>query len=204
MKAGINTAQLLIRLPADLKERVEATANAEGVSVSAWAERVFEANVLPEEKTIDEEHKEARRLLSLLFKVNQEHRLVTYAEAAKMLGWDLRGSARMMGCVTDLLNAAAALTNVPLIALYTARANGFEGAFHNHPELRAQLLAEAQAYTFTQTDIANIEAQLDKLFLQGMGHMTAWRHVVETVPRFKDLYAEGTGAGTDYGVSGES
>ncbi len=50
----IKTAQILLNIPVDLKDRVEATAHAEGVSLNAWAERVFEANVLPEEKTIGE------------------------------------------------------------------------------------------------------------------------------------------------------
>ena len=187
----IKTAQLLLQIPADLKDRVQATAETEGVSVSAWAERLFEANVLPEEMTIGEEHKEARRLLPLLFKANREHRFMTYVDAVKALGWDLRGSTRMMGNVTHLLDAAAALANVPLLALHTVRANGGFGAnceaFHNETELRAQLLAEAAAHTFTQTDVANIEAQLDNLFRKGKGNRTAWQQIEKTNPRFKDV-----------------
>ena len=187
----IKTAQLLLQIPADLKDRVQATAETEGVSVSAWAERLFEANVLPEEMTIDEEHKEARRLLPLLFEANRKHRFMTYVDAVEALGWDLRGSTRMMGNVAHLLDAAAVLANVPLLALHTVRANGGFGAnseaFHNETELRAQLLAEAAAHTFTQTDVANIEAQLDNLFRKGKGSRTAWQQIEKTNPRFKDV-----------------
>ncbi len=116
---------------------------------------------------------------------------MTYADAVKALGWNLRGSTRAMGEIIDLLDAAAALANVPLIALYMAPANGGSGVnyetFLNDPALRAQLLDEAKAHVFTQTDIANIEAELDKLFLEGKGNRTAWRSVRETTPRFKDV-----------------
>ncbi len=127
MTAETTTAQLLLYMPEDLKERVQATADAEGVSVSAWAERLFEANVLPEQKTIGEQHKEARRLLPLLFEAGQEHRRMTYIDAGKALKWDLRGSIHIMGDIIHLLDAAAALAGVPLIALYTVRANGGVG-----------------------------------------------------------------------------
>jgi hypothetical protein len=187
----ITTAQLLLQIPADLKDRVQETAETEGVSVSAWAERLFEANVLPEEMTIDEEHKEARRLLPLLFEANRKHRFMTYVDAVEALGWDLRGSTRMMGKVAHLLDAAAVLANVPLIALHTVRANGGSEvnpeAFLNDPEFRAQLLAEAAAHTFTQTDVANIEAQLDNLFRKGKGNRAAWQQIKKTNPRFKDV-----------------
>jgi hypothetical protein len=186
----IKTAQLLLQIPADLKDRVQETAETEGVSVSAWAERLFEANVLPEEMTIDEEHKEARRLLPLLFEANRKHRFMTYVDAVEALGWDLRGSTRMMGKVTHLLDAAAVLANVPLLALHTVRANGGSevnpDAFLN-PEFHARLLAEATAHTFTQTDVANIEAQLDNLFRKGKGSRTAWQQIKKTNPRFKDV-----------------
>ncbi len=92
----------------------------------------------------------------------------------------------MMGDVTDLLNAAAVLAGVPLIALSTTPGSGLNNeAFGNDAELREQLLEEAKGHAFTQTDIANIEAQLDKLFVNSEGSKTAWRHIKETMPRFK-------------------
>ncbi len=38
MTAETKSAQLLLCIPADLKEQIEATVHAEGVSVSVWAE----------------------------------------------------------------------------------------------------------------------------------------------------------------------
>jgi hypothetical protein len=188
MTAKTTTAQLLLCIPLDLKDKVQATADAEGVPVSAWAEQLFEVNVLPEEKTIVEQHEDARKLLPMLFKANREKRFLTYTDAVSALGWKLRGSARMMGDATGLVDAAAALANVPLIALYTVPANG--GSIANtkafSPNLHAQLLDEAKAHTFTQTDMANIEAELDMLFREGKGNKAAWRHIRETMPRFKD------------------
>ncbi len=73
-----------------MKDKIEAPAHAEGLSVNVWAERLFEANVLPEEKTMAEQHKEARRLLPLLFQATRASGLMTYADAVKSLGWNLR------------------------------------------------------------------------------------------------------------------
>ncbi len=64
------------------------------------------------------------------------------------------------------------------------RANGGSAANSEtflNPALRAQLLNEAKAHVY----IASIEAQLDKLFLGGKGDKTGWRHIRETMPRFK-------------------
>ncbi len=49
----------------------------------------------------------------------------------------------------------------------------------------SQLLEEAKGHAFTQTDIANIEAQLDQLFLKGESGKAAWRRLKDTMPRFK-------------------
>ncbi len=81
--------------------------------MGVWAERLFEANVLPEKKTIAEQHKEARRLLPLLFEATRENSPMTYADAVKALGWALRGSAHAMGEIIDLLYAAAPLARPP-------------------------------------------------------------------------------------------
>lgn len=201
MTAEINTVKLTLRLSADLKDRVEATSIAEGVSVNVWVERLVEANALPEKKTMSVQHKEPRRLLppalepSVPFEEKtigeqhkEAHRLLSLLFEASRRDWDLRASTRMKGDITDLLDAAAVLAGVPLIALYTLRGSRPTcEALNNDPDLCEQLLEEAKRHAFTQTDIANIEAQLDKLLLLGMGHTGSWRHILNTVQRFKHL-----------------
>ncbi len=191
MNDETETARLLLNVPVDLKERVEASADTEGLSVSAWAERVFEANVATGEGTVEEQHTEARKLLPLLFEATRERRFVTYDNAAKWLGRELPQSVHMIRAAADLVDAAAVLTAAPMIALGTllpdAEVHGNADVLRNLPELRVQLIDEARKHSFTQTDIANIEAKLNTLYREGKGNKAAWRQVKKTMPRFEDV-----------------
>jgi hypothetical protein len=62
------------------------------------------------------QHDEARRLLPIIISAAASHQLLTYQTAAEKLGRP-RNNARMVAQVCDLLDAAAALAEVPLLAL---------------------------------------------------------------------------------------
>jgi hypothetical protein len=67
------------------------------------------------------QHAAARKLLPILCSVVTKHRPpLTYATAAKEIG-RTAGSARMIAQVCELLDVAAPLAGVPLLALVTVR-----------------------------------------------------------------------------------
>jgi hypothetical protein len=67
------------------------------------------------------QHAEARKLLPIISSAAATHRLLTYRTAAELLGRDPHKNSRMVAQVCDLLDAAAALGGVPLLALVTVR-----------------------------------------------------------------------------------
>jgi hypothetical protein len=64
---------------------------------------------------------EARKLLAVISSAVTTHRLLTYRTAAQALGRDPLTNSRMVAQVCDLLDAAAALAGVPLLALVMVR-----------------------------------------------------------------------------------
>jgi hypothetical protein len=65
------------------------------------------------------QHDEAKRLLPILFEVRRNGETLTYATAAARLGRPAHDNARMAAQICDLLDAAAGLAGVPLLALTT-------------------------------------------------------------------------------------
>lgn len=171
----------------DLKERVADTAASEGLSVNAWAVRCFDANV-DTEKAHSVQHAEARRLLPIIFAAARENRIITYADAARALGRDPATNSRMIGGVCDLLDAAAALAGVPLIAFYTVRKSGTReinpSPFAHVPELRTAILDRARKHDFTQGDFDAMSVALENEEREGRGNKLAWRRVREITPAF--------------------
>jgi hypothetical protein len=67
------------------------------------------------------QHVEARKLLAIISSAVATHRLLTYQSAAQALGRDPANNSRILAQVCDLLDAAAALANIPLLALVMVR-----------------------------------------------------------------------------------
>jgi 5-methylcytosine-specific restriction endonuclease McrA len=131
------------------------------------------------------QHNEARRLLPIIFKSMRNNRLLTYTTAAKELGRDPKTNPRMVAQVCDLLDAAAALAGVPLLALVAVREisgdinrKAFAGS-----EFRDAILHKSLHYQFREQDVRSISSALDRL--RGKGNRKAWKWVRQQIPRHR-------------------
>jgi HNH endonuclease len=127
------------------------------------------------------QHQEARRLLPIIFRATQTGDMLTYQSAARKLGRDPRTNARTVEQMCDLLDAAAALARVPLLALYYVR----EASFAINRKALVNLgwsdaiVEKSRRHTFTNGDVDAIKAALDSL--GGMGNVRAWGFVRQTL-----------------------
>ncbi len=133
------------------------------------------------------QHVEARKLLTIISSAAVSHRLLTYRTAAKALGRDPANNSRMVAQVCDLLDSAAALAGVPLLALVVVRvASGdinpkaWTGK-DARPGRREAIIANSLAHTFTADDFKAISDALDRL--DGKSNIAAWEFVRNTLTR---------------------
>lgn len=130
------------------------------------------------------QQKEARRLLKIIERSLKENRVLTYGTAAQELGRDPRTNRRMVAQVCDLLDAAAMLARVPLLALVKVREqSGYvnRSAWAEDEDLRENIIARSEAYQFGRRDFDAIAHALDELNGWGGNH-AAWAYVRKTVP----------------------
>jgi 5-methylcytosine-specific restriction endonuclease McrA len=126
------------------------------------------------------QHDEARRLLPVIIDATKSHRLLDYQMAAAELGRS-KNNARMVAQVCDLLDAAAALAGVPLLALWTVReASGHINRkawtdFGVEPELREAIIECSRRHDFTQSDFDAIADALRRL--DGKSNRAAWAYL---------------------------
>jgi 5-methylcytosine-specific restriction endonuclease McrA len=139
------------------------------------------------------QHREAKRLLSILFEATKTHKLLTYTTAAKALGRNPKTDARMVAQICDLLDAAAVLAGIPSLALVMVReASGdINHQAWKGSKYRDAIIENSRRHQFTAAEIASIRSALEKL--QGMGNRAAWRWVRKKIPR-EMRYAILTGA----------
>lgn len=145
-------------------------------------------------------HDEARRLLPIVVAAAASQQYLTYQTAAEKLGRP-RNHARMVAQVCDLLDAAAALADVPLLALVTVleadnrvnrRAWTAEGI---ETWVRGAIIKRSQAHTFTKADFDAIAAALEKL--AGKSNRAAWDYLRTLMPAGeRRLRLAGVGAAT--------
>jgi predicted HNH restriction endonuclease len=123
----------------------------------------------------DLQHTEAGRLLGILADAIPDQ-ILTYTTAAEALGRDPKTNSRMVAQCCDLLDAAAAMAGVPLLALFWVREKSGK---INHKawkdrgsEVRDAIINLSQRHTFTEADFAAIKQAL--IALQGKGNHKAW------------------------------
>jgi hypothetical protein len=135
---------LLIRLPVELKNRLDERAGEEGVAINTWVEDALK-KVLNEpipKETLRTQHSIARQVLPLIFAAESESRDLSYKALLQKIG-RASNEGRMMGAVCDLIDAASAFAGVPLIALWRVKTAAREHnprAFGNNPALKRALL----------------------------------------------------------------
>jgi 5-methylcytosine-specific restriction endonuclease McrA len=132
------------------------------------------------------QHQEARRILPIIRSATTTNRLLTYRTVAKALGRDPDKNARTVAQMCDLLDAAAALAGVPLVALVVVRdASGdinpkawIKGAPIG---IRDKIIARSLRHRFTDDEFAAIEKALQEL--DGRSNRAAWALVKRKVPQ---------------------
>lgn len=126
------------------------------------------------------QHEGARELLAVLRTGKAGHGLLTYASVAELIGRP-RKDARAVAQMCDLLDAAAAYSRIPLLALTAVRANSGEinpKAWTGIPsEVREAIIGRSLAWTYSRADYDAIQDGLDAL--QGLGNRAAWQRLRE-------------------------
>jgi 5-methylcytosine-specific restriction endonuclease McrA len=127
---------------------------------------------------------EARRMLPIIVAAAKTHRLLNYQMMARELGRP-KDNARMVAQVCDLLDAAAALAGVPLLALIVVRVASGEinpkawaGSDAAHGRRQA-IIDNSLAHQFTDKDFSAISVALDRL--DGRSNIEAWKFVRATL-----------------------
>lgn len=105
----------------------------------------------------------------------------TYGELARRCGFEGQRNSRWFGQVTDLIDAACALADVPSFALVRVReANGNvnDAAWRKeYSHLRDRIIAKATAGVWTDEDFTKIRDALAVFSVHGFGNKKAWNFV---------------------------
>lgn len=129
------------------------------------------------------QYEEAKRLLPIIAAVAKTGGHLTYQKAAEKLGRP-RSNARTVAQVCDLLDAAAALADVPLLALtkvLTADLRVNPDAWAEiEPEIRTAIINRSKNHVFTQADIKAIGQALERL--KGYSNRKAWPFLSTLMP----------------------
>jgi hypothetical protein len=130
------------------------------------------------------QHQLAHHLLSIIRDANAIDRLLTYQIAAKELGRPIH-HARAIAQVCDLLDAAAALAQIPMMALVKVRATNGEinpkAWVKDIPAgVREAIINRSLSYKFTEEDFSALEKSL--FLLKGYGNLAAWKEVRNRIP----------------------
>jgi len=141
------------------------------------------------------QHELALQVLSLIRQHKDPKNPLTYKTAAIRLG-RTADSARAVAQACDLLDAASALANIPVLALVKVlAANGKinpKAWVKNTPEgVREKIIARSSSYTFTDNDYNAVELALQEL--SGLGNHRAWKLVKKRIPEdlfYKQLTAQ--------------
>lgn len=130
------------------------------------------------------QHKLARQVLELIREESSTHRLLTYQSVAEALGRPTKNE-RAIAQACDLLDAAAAIANIPLLALVAVRATSCEinpkAWVKDTPAgIREAIINRSLTYSFIEEDLTAIEKSLDEL--NGYGNNAAWKEVRRRIP----------------------
>jgi hypothetical protein len=113
------------------------------------------------------QHEEAVKLLQIIFEAAVARKHLTYITAAQALGRP-KTHTKAVGAVCDLLDAAAALADVPLFALVMVR--GSQGAHDINPKAwgedlkgKEKIIQRSKQHIFTKKDVDDISKALDEL-----------------------------------------
>jgi 5-methylcytosine-specific restriction endonuclease McrA len=135
------------------------------------------------EAPVPTQYEEAKRLLSIIAAAVRSQQTLTYQTAAVKLGRP-ENNARTVAQVCDLLDAAAALANVPLLALTKVLTSSLrvnpDAWAEVEPWIRDAIIRRSQSHKFTEDDFRAIGQALEKL--KGYSNRRAWPYLRKLIP----------------------
>ena len=131
------------------------------------------------------QHEDARRALEFISQAVKQRKCLTYQDVAQRLGrTPPPNHARAVAQMCDLLDAAAALADVPLVALFWVRPSPDKinpKAWKENSERRARIIERSRKHSFTKSDFRAIIKALNEL--DGRGNRKAWKYVRDKLTR---------------------
>lgn len=129
------------------------------------------------------QHAGAKELLSIIARMGAHSGKLTYTSAAKMMvGSDYEKHSRAVAQMCDLLDAAACLAGVPLLALIAVRAKDGEinpkAWTREYSAARSAIIDRSRSHRFSRGDFEAIGRALFNL--KGLGNRKAWGFVKRT------------------------
>jgi 5-methylcytosine-specific restriction endonuclease McrA len=135
------------------------------------------------------QHADARKLLTVIAVAVKRDQFLTYKTAAERLGrTPPENHSRAVAQMCDLLDAAAALAGVPLLALVKILTNTGEinpKAWKESRQRRRAIIERSNRHRFTAADFKAISFALKQL--EGRGNRAAWKYVRQQ-PVFLKLF----------------
>ena len=129
------------------------------------------------------QHAGAKELLGIIARVGAHSDKLTYRSVAKLLGIsDYEKHSRPVAHMCDLLDAAACLAGVPLLALVAVR--GIDGEINpkawakQYSTARNAIIERSLSHKFSRADFEAIGRALSDL--KGLGNRNAWAYVHKT------------------------
>jgi len=105
----------------------------------------------------------------------------TYGELARRCGFEGQQNGRWFGQVTDLIDAACALADVPsfaLVRVLTSKNEINDAAWRKeHSHLRDLIIETARGGSWTDADFTKIEDALAVFSAHAFGNKKAWQYV---------------------------
>lgn len=129
------------------------------------------------------QHAGARKLLRIIRRVGADSGTLTYRSAAKAMGIrDYTKHSRAVAQMCDLLDAAACLAGVPLLALVAVRSSNGKvnpkAWTREYSEARDAIIQRSLDHKFSPSDIQEVERALSQL--KGLGNRKAWAYLFHT------------------------
>lgn len=149
-------------------------------SLTSYDSYVLKANSMSNIQTED-----AKRLLGIIAQAVTNGELLTYWDAALAMNrTPPQDHARTVAQMCDLLDAAACLAGVPLLALVAVREKSGEinpkAWKKEYGPRRDAIIARSQGYVFGQKDFTAVRSAIDDL--GGRGNTKAWQYLQSVYP----------------------
>jgi alkylated DNA nucleotide flippase Atl1 len=126
------------------------------------------------------QHRDARKLIPIIIAKAKKGETLTYREAAQLLGRPAKNHSRAVANICDLLDAAACLAGIPILALIIVRTESGHinpKAHRKDKGLRTAIIERSKRYRFGAADSKKLAQALTDLGQRG--NRAAWDYVTD-------------------------